>query len=468
MLPRLTILALTALATSSAGARGVSPYLPLGLSPEIERAVERVLILADKPILNRPVAAATVFDALPAACERDLVVCEQVRHYLRGLMKNAGIAHLSAAIAADSGETTPLPNRHGMRTDSLYEVSARAYWQPGDNVLINAGFAAYEDDAVPTGSLVSVGFEYAQLDIGWRDHWLSPMTDSAMLLSTQAQKMPSVTLSNYRPLTRLNLRYELFYAQMSESDAIRFEGGITAGKPRLAGMHLSIEPVPGWSLGVNRLMQYGGGERSNDSLGDLFDALFRPTVFDNTGSVSDFGNQLASVTSSFVMPTEVPFSVYLEYAGEDTSTNNNLRLGNVALSAGIHLPRLRGNFDLTVEVSEWQNGWYVHHIYGDGLRNEGNVLGHWGGDWRALGDGVGGMSLMTRVGWQLDRGGSVEATYRTLDNEDYTAPDYERAHSVDVRYSRRWGDDFLVGGEFNAGRDVFGEDYSRVSAFIRF
>jgi hypothetical protein len=233
-------------------------------------------------------------------------------------------------------------------------------------------------------------------------------------------------------------------------------------------MHLSIEPVPGWSLGVNRLMQYGGGERSNDSLSDLFDALFRPTVFDNTGSVSDFGNQLASVTSSFAMPTEVPFSVYLEYAGEDTSTNNNLRLGNVALSAGIHFPRLRGNLDLTVEASEWQNAWYVHHIYGDGLRNEGNVLGHWGGDWRALGDGVGGMSLMARVGWHLDRGGSVEATYRTLDNEDYTAPDYARAHSLDVRYSRRWGDDFFVGGEWNVGRDVFGEDYSRVSAFIRF
>ncbi|MEX2125692.1 MAG: capsule assembly Wzi family protein [Woeseia sp.] len=468
MLPRLTVLALFAVLTSAAGARGVSPWLPLSQSPEMERAVERVLILADKPILTRPIAAAAVFDALPVACERDAALCEEVRHYLRGLMKSAGIAHFSAAAGAGSSASTTLQNRHGMRSDSPYEISAQLYWQPGDHVLFNGGFNAFEDEVVPTGSLISIGFEYAQLDIGWRDHWLSPMTDSAMLLSTEAQTMPSVTLSNYVPLTRFKLRYELFYAQMSESDVIAFEGGLTSGNPRLAGMHLSIEPVRGWSLGVNRLMQYGGGERANDSLGDLFDAWFRPSESDNTGTVNDFGNQVASITSSFVMPAEVPFSVYFEYAGEDTSTNNDLRLGNAALSAGIHFPRLGRNLDLTFEVSEWQNGWYVHHIYGDGLRNEGNVIGHWGGDRRVPGDGVGGMSLMTRLGWQLDRGGSLEATYRTLDNEDYTAPDYERAHSLDVRYSRRWGDDFFVGGELNVGRDVFGEDYSRVSAFIRF
>jgi hypothetical protein len=468
MLTRLTFGLLSALACGVVSARGVSSYLPLSLSPEIERAVERVLILADKPVLTRPIAAATVIDALPAACERDAVVCEQVQRYLRGLTKNVGVAHLSAAAGGGSTEAVALQNRHGMSSDSAYEVSAQVYWQYRDHILLSAGFAAFEDEVVPTGSLVSLGFEYAQLDIGWRDHWFSPMTDSAMLISTQAQTMPSVTLSNYTPWTRFKLRYELFYAQMDSSDDIRFEGGVTEGRPRLAGFHLSIQPVPGWSLGVNRLMQYGGGERANDSLGDLLDAWFRPSAVDNTGTVGDFGNQLASITSSFVMPTEVPFSVYFEYAGEDTSTSNDLRLGNIALSAGVHFPRLGRNLDLTVEVSEWQNGWYVNHIYGDGLRNEGNVLGHWGGDWRETGDGVGGMSLMTRVGWQLRSGSSVEATYRTLANEDYTSPDYQRAHSLDVRYSRRLTNDLFLGGELNLGRDVFGEDYSRISAFLRF
>ncbi|HEX7081023.1 MAG TPA: capsule assembly Wzi family protein [Gammaproteobacteria bacterium] len=472
------------LAAVAAHARGVTPYLVLAQSPEVERAAERVLILADEPVLSRPIPAARVLDALPEACEVDSALCEQVRHYLAGLMKTAGIAHLSASGAADSGDSgrphpegaggeiapTTLPNRHGMPYDSAYEVSARAYWQGGDHVLLNGGFVAYEDEVVPTGTVLSIGYEYAQLDVGWRDHWLSPMTGSAMLLSAQAQTLPSVTLSNYTPITRLGIRYEIFVAELSESDQIRFEDGFTTGKPRLAGVHLSIEPVPGWSIGVNRLMQYGGGERGQDSFSDLVDALFRPSEFDNTGTVSDFGNQVASITSSFVMPTDVPFSVYFEYAGEDTSTNSNARLGNVGLSAGIRFPSLgrRGHLDLTLEASEWQNGWYVHHIYRDGLTNEGNVIGHWGADWRVAGDGVGGRALMTRIGWQLAGGGLMEATYRTLANEEYTAPEYDRAHLLDLRYSRRWRDEFHVGGEVIAGRDVFGESFSRVGAFIRF
>ena len=47
-------------------ARGASPYLPLDLEPEIERQIERVLILADEPLLTRPIAAATSPIMVPA------------------------------------------------------------------------------------------------------------------------------------------------------------------------------------------------------------------------------------------------------------------------------------------------------------------------------------------------------------------------------------------------------------------
>jgi hypothetical protein len=52
-------------------AHGVTPYLPLNLEPEIEAQIERVLILAGKPVMRRPIAAATVLDALPKACRVD-------------------------------------------------------------------------------------------------------------------------------------------------------------------------------------------------------------------------------------------------------------------------------------------------------------------------------------------------------------------------------------------------------------
>lgn len=457
---------LVAMLTTTAHARGVSPYLPLDISPEIERKIERLMILADSPLLSRPIAAATVLDALPRACERDPALCEEVRRYLAGFTRTAGISYATLTASGGSGADTPLPNRHGMGSQSGYEVAAAAYWQPGDIFLVTAGALTYDGDTTPTGTVASIGRDFAQLDIGYRDRRWSPFQDSAMLLSTQAPTLPSVTISNYRPLTRAKLRYEAFLAEMSESANIAFEGGTTAGEPQLAGLRLSIEPLPGWSIGVGRIMQYGGGERS-DSFSDLLDAFFNPSDHDNTGTSEDFGNQVASLTSQFVLGDPLPVAVYFEYAGEDTSTLSNFRLGNTALSAGIAFPKLGERFSATFEFSEWQNAWYVHHVYRDGLRHEGHVLGHWGGDWRQPDDGVGARSLFARVGWEPRFAGAIEASYRQLDNEDYSGANYETAHQIDARYSRPLGELF-VGAELTLGSDVFGDSYSRLGAFIRF
>jgi hypothetical protein len=371
-------------------------------------------------------------------------------------------------VGAGGGTPTVLPNQHGMDSDSSYELSAGVFWQPGDHVLLNGGVFAYEGDTTATGTYASIGSEYMQVDIGYRDHWLSPLTDSAMLLSTQAPTMPSITVSNYEPISRVGLSYEVFMAQMSESSHIAFGDGYTSGHPRLFGVHLSIAPLPGWSLGVSRIMQYGGGER-DDSFSSLLKAFFRPSKYDNTinGNLDQFGNQVAAITSRFIVQGAVPFAVYFEYAGEDTSTLNNYRLGNASLSAGIDFPLLGRNLALKFEVSEWQNAWYVHGIYQDGLRNDDHVIGHWGGDWRVLNDGVGAQSWMVQVAWEPKFGGLVEGTYRSLDNELYTGQPYERGSNLDVRYTHPWHQ-FLAGAEVALGRDVFGNTYSRVSGFVRF
>jgi Capsule assembly protein Wzi len=461
---------LAAIAASNASARGVSPYLPLKQSPEIERKIERLLILAGEPVLTRPIAAATVIDALTIACDRDAALCADVRRYLSGWTRTAGIGYASLGLGAGAGADTTLPNRHGMTSQSDYELAAGVYFQPGDRFLVTGGVDAYEGEATPTGTLVSMGQEYFQLDVGYRDHWWSPFTDSAMTIGTQATTFPSVTISNYTPLSRWRFRYEAFVGEMSESAGIVLNGGTTTGNPRLAGLHLSIEPFRGWSLGVSRLLQYGGGGRP-DGLRDLVDAFFNPSSKDNASAPGgdEFGNQVAAFSSRFVVDAPLPFAVYFEYAGEDTSTLSNLRLGNASLSAGIDFPSVWNRFALTFEVSEWQNSWYEHHIYRDGLRNEGHVLGHWGADWRQAGDGdgVGARSWLARLGWSAKRGGLVDLSFRTLANADYSSVDYDRGRQLDVRYSRPWSE-FFVGGELVAGRDVFGESYSRVSAFIRF
>jgi hypothetical protein len=454
----------------SLNARGVSPYLPLNLDPAIERQIERVLILADKPVLTRPLAAATVLDALPVACKSDPVLCQEVRRYLARYMRGWGLTEASIEGATSSGVNKTVPNRYGLTTSSDWTASAKGFWQPHDHALLSVGAVAYQDEIIPEGSLISLGWDRAQLDIGYRARWLSPLTDSSMLSSTNAATMPSVTISNYTPLTRFGFRYEAFVASMSRSDRIDFMNGPTSGRPRLSGLHVSMEPTQGWALGLNRLMQYGGGERPG-SLGDLVKAFFQPSRYDNTNanltSDEQFGNQLASITSRFLFPGKVPFSVYFEYAGEDTSAGRNYLLGNSALSAGIHFPRLWRRFDLTVETSEWQNAWYTNGVYGDGLTNEGHIIGHWGGDERVFGSAVGANSQMVRLGWQPAFGGVLELQYRTLANESYFGDTYERAHEGMLRYTRPLRH-FSVGAEVYAGKNVFGDDFSRVGAFIRF
>lgn len=465
----ITVWLLATLHTVAFG-RGVSPYLPLNLEPEIERDIERVLILADKPVLTRPIPAAMVLDALPKACEVESPMCKRVRRFLARYMHNAGISYASVQAGGSKGADIAIPNAHGRDTASHWQLDGQAYYQPSDYVLASVGAVAYAGRTTPTGTMLSLGVDRAQLDIGYRDHWWSPMTDSAMLISTEAATMPSVTLSNSAPLTRLGLQYELFLARMSESDRILFEGHDTAGHPLFAGFHLQIEPTSGWALGFNRILQYGGGGFGGTSVHELFKAFFNPTATQNPGSNpaknnTAFGNQEASVTSRFIFPGKIPFAVYFEYAGEDTSRGRSYLLGDAALSAGIHFPRI-GPFDLTYEISDWQEAWYVHTVYLDGLVNYGHVTGNWFGDQRQFGDAVGGQTNMLKVGWEPSFGGLLETEYRTLVNASYSTVPYRHEYQALIRYSRPWKD-YTVGGELFTGRDVFGQHFTALDGFMR-
>lgn len=467
---------LLGLMTHAAMAGGVSGYLPLNLEPEMERQVERVLILADEPILKRPFSVALVQLALPKACERDKSLCEKVKRYLQRYSRDYAVTHASATGSiTHGGAGDVVPNEHGLPVNSDWELSTQAFVQPNDYFLASAGAIAYAGRTVPTGSMLSFGFNWAQLDIGYRDHWLSPATDSSMLQSTEAPTMPSITLSNYEPLTRLGFQYEFFLARMSSSDHILSGGQGTAiesrGNPKLFGTQLSIEPFSGWSIGVNRTLQYGGGGLP-DSAHFLLTDFFRPG-----GTSQTLGNQEASYVSRFIVPAKTPFAVYFQYGGENTLDGGSYLLGEASLTAGIDFPRIWHHFDLTYEISEWQNGWYVNSPFLDGMVNDGLVTGNWGGDQRLFGDGVGARSQMLRIGWTPPFGGYLEERVRLLTNQSYSyiavpslfgpAPPYSHYYDLTVRYTHPWKD-LTLGGEVDAGRDVFGKSYSRISGFVRY
>ena len=460
-------------------AAGVTPYLPLNLEPEIESQIERVLILGDQPVLTRPIAAATVIKALPKACKKDAELCHRVERYLSRYTHHSGLTHASIEAGHGTGVNDTLPDSYGMGSKSTWQASASAYWQPSDYFLAEAGADGYEGRVTYTGSMLSLGGSFAQLDIGFRPHWWSPLSDSSMLMSSEAPTLPSVTLSNYEPISPLGIKYELFDARMSKQP-IAFEqpdGTFkdVEGNPRLFGAHLSIEPASGWSMGFSRLLQYGGAGRPS-SLKNLFDGFFNPSKYDNalngaSAFNSQFGNQEASWTSTFLYPGKVPFVVYAEYAGEDTSRSRNYLLGNSALSLGIHFPRLFERFDLLVEASEWQNEWYTHALYTYGMTTNRFVDGNWGADQRLFNDGIGARSGTVKLGWDATFGGRFELRYRVLQNQNYdgyqTLTHYDRYHELSISYSRPWRG-VIVGGDFDAGRDSLGANFTRLDAFLRY
>src|SRR5205085_7374766 len=116
---------------------------------------------------------------------------------LQRYMPPFSITNVSLEGAAAGNSDKTLPNRYGLDTRSKWNASVSVLWEPSDHVMLNLGGVAYEGREVPEGTVLSFGWDKAQVDVGWRSHWLSPMTDSAMLLSTEAATMPSVTLSNY-------------------------------------------------------------------------------------------------------------------------------------------------------------------------------------------------------------------------------------------------------------------------------
>ena len=294
------------------------------------------------------------------------------------------------------------PTTTACTSRSDWELSGQAYIQPNDYLLASAGAIAYSGRTQATGSMLSLGFSWAQLDVGYRDHWLSPMTDSSTLLSTEAPTMPSVTLSNYEPITRLGFQYEFFLARgCPASDAYFVRWGREqrqSASVRRAAVHRTLPGLVARRQSPatirRRLRHADFGTFSADAISSSQAALNQSQ-----------GNQQASYVSRFIFPGKTPFAVYAQYAGEDNSDGGSYLLGNAALSVGIDFPASGPYFDATYEISEWQNIWYVHNIYLDGMTNDGLVLGNWGADQRNFGDGVGARSQMLRVGWVPDFGG---------------------------------------------------------------
>ncbi len=424
--------------TLNAQSNGVSNYIPVEIDSIVERDIERLMVYASLTDLTKPYSVSLIEQGLKKITATQPRLHARLSRYIANYKQRLSLTHASIGGRYSTGEDGKSISRVNQRGSSLEDnviLSFRSHVGVSDWLLINAGGELSDGKLQPTGSLLSIGRSWAQLDLGYKEYWLSPFLGSSQLLSTHAQTLPSVSLSNNLPVTffGIGFNYEFFVAQLSKQPTA-YQGSYSDDKaPFLASTHISFQPVPWWSLGATRMFQFGGGEREV-SARTLVRAFYDPRGSDNDASVDEeSGNQVAAVSSKIIFDGSVPFTFSVELAGEDTSNNKDTQLGNPALTAGLFFPAfISHDISFAYEYADWDGGWYVNNVYQEGYSNEGFVLGHWGmQDQHTTGTAVPGSSHYIAAQWWLPWQHTLDVKLRSVDHESHI---YTKAWNVDMDY----------------------------------
>ena len=459
-------------------ASGVSPYLPLKQNPQLEQLVEKLLVVGENAhMMSKPYKTSEVLRVLKSVEHSYPSLYQKLFNEL-ALYKQTDAMTYAKATVAYGNEPKSIPNQRGQKVDTYLKLEAGGFANFGKHFGVSVAGIANEDNLIPTQSFFYFGYEYAQVDIGYREHWYSPFYDSAMILSTNAKTLPSISISNVKPITDFDIRYDLFYMKMKTDPAINSgkELGLKVpGKPHLAGVHLSFSPFDGLTLGANRLLQFGGGDRSV-GLKDFAKAFFLPGGNDNVnaeetqkfGPNYEVGDQLASLSFDYKAAWfNQPFSFYGDVGLEDTlgGTRNN------SYNFGLYLPYLSENNSLRLENSRWQTEWYWSKLYSQGNTIDKQVLGHWGGEQRYFQHYPSAESQSINWVWQYSSSQNIDTTFRRIETEmdsngkigEASGP-YSIGFELETRYTQQLKNGYW-GIELYTGKTVFDDSFFRLGAF---
>ena len=454
---------------NQANANGVSPYLPLNTDPLIELQIERLVSITQMPVLSKPYHIVTIDKYLDKIRTSHPTLYTRLNNYIKRYKRQSAITHFSTELSHSNNETDTINNQRGIALDSTFQTSVSGFHQFNKYAIANFGGSFIDQDKViPHNTYFSFGYEYLQIDLGYREHWLSPFQENSLALSSNAKPVPSFTMSNVKPITSWNVKYEMSLSLLNEMDGIHYDGTTSSGKPGFLTMQLSIQPFDWWTIGGVRTFMFAGGNRSID-LSTIGKAIIDPISGDNCGGESSLqncdlesGNQIASVTSKFDFSLRsFPISILLEYAGEDAK-DYKYSLGNIARSYGIFLPYLSDKTSLYAEFTEFHERWYVHHLYDEGYRNDKIVMGHWWGNHKAMNDLSAGNASTIRFNWDIEDSFHIQLKYKSAFIEPSVSYQYHRTHDLEVKLKQVYKTGFL-NYSINIGKDVQRESYYRLA-----
>ncbi|VAX06719.1 hypothetical protein MNBD_ALPHA03-1019 [hydrothermal vent metagenome] len=261
----------------------------------------------------------------------------------------------------------------------------------GTTIHIQGGYRKGngEDYVYLDGSYLSQDIGNWSAYAGAFDRWWGPGRESTLLLSNNARPMPSVGLRRIEPKAFKTKwlswmgpwQWDMFVARMEKE---RF-----VPNALIAGMRLSFEPVKNFEVGLSRTLQLCGDGRPC-GFSTWANALISVGDLDNTGTVNEPGNQLASIdlAYSFTVGRKASLKIYAEGTAEDQNIIMPFQFARL-LGASIYGPyggngaqwRLTTEFSDTASKLAWLFGktnfnvMYNNFIYRTGYRYNGRTLG---------------------------------------------------------------------------------------------
>ena len=445
-----------------------SAYLPLGKHPVLEHQIDKMFAISTGTPMAKPYRVYDVQIALRQIKQSNPALHAQILSGIKPYMSQDAVTRVGVKLRADSGAEVKLANDRSNSSSEYAEISLDGIWRGGEHSLMQLGadYRIEQGKLVAYNSFYALGGDNLQLNLGYKEHWFSPFKTFAQVYSNNAQTPLSVSLGLNAPLDNWwNFDFELFYSKLEHVESgISYKGTLHNGTPRLAGTHISFEPVDGWKIGANRMMQFGGGPRKV-SMKDEFKAYLDPAVKDNTisnlTSDQELGDQWATITSTIRTNWILPIEWYLETGGEDTREHKNYQFGNVVNSFGIYLPQFTQSMTLRYEYTNMHYAWYVNHVYPkSGNSINGSVVGHFAADKRILNDGVASKIHSMEINYSSDSSSLWKMKLSSVQNERKAT--YQTSNELQISNNRAY-DDKRLETTLTLGKDVFGENYTWLS-----
>lgn len=445
-------------------------YMPIGIESHLQLQVDRLFALTSGSPMRKPYAINEIEAALEKIKPTHPSLYDYIERQLGRYHGHKNTSRLGVKVSLSSKKEQWIANQRGLTSSEHLQGTLESIWRPKHFILAQAGIDYRVDgtNMVPFNTFVALSSKKVQLELGYKEHWYSPFKFSSQLISSNAKMGPAVSLSTIESIENWwHLKFDLFYTRLDPLEkGIRHGGMWHDGRPHLLGTHINIEPVNGWKLGFNRLLQFGGGPRKV-SFGDIVKGFIDPAAHDNAYSQderdAELGDQLASITTSYRFGIDMPVEIYAELAGEDTQGQSNLSLGNQATGFGVFLPKISQNIAFRYEYNRFKTGWYTNHNYRFGNTNGGAVVGHYAGDQRKFGHGV--PTEIHRAAIDVFR--SIDTSWglslASINNKDRSL--YRKGYELQLQARHIW-QEYTLEPKLTAGKSVFSDSYVRFSYAI--